>query len=145
VPLRLYLSTVFLDSLTNKVGPGKWGGWLDWMPGYVADQLPRAAALYRPVLAAVVLPHARVFAALVAIGEVSVGCALLLGAGTRLAAVVGMFLTANYFLFNGLSVIDESNDFAIMIGCLVVLLTAAGRTFGVDAVLARRWPNCPLW
>jgi thiosulfate dehydrogenase (quinone) large subunit len=145
VPLRLYLSTAFLDALTNKFGPGKWTGWLNWMPGYLADQIPRAAAWYRPALAAVVLPHARLFAGLVSIGEVSVGFALLFGAGTRLAAAVGMFLTANYFLFNGLSVLDESNDFAIMVGCFVVLLTAAGRTFGVDAFLARRWPDCPLW
>jgi thiosulfate dehydrogenase (quinone) large subunit len=145
VPLRLYLSTAFLGALTNKAGPRRWSAWLHFMPHFVAQLQPHAARWYQPVLTHIVLPHATVFAALVSVGEVAVGVALLFGAVTRLAAAGGIMLTANYFLLNGLTVADVSNDFAILIGLIVVFLSRAGRTLGIDAWLARRWPNVPLW
>lgn len=145
VPLRLYLSTAFLDALTNKAGPRRWSAWLHFMPHFVARLAPDAARWYQPVLAHIVLPHATLFAALVSIGEVAVGLALLFGAVTRLAAAGGIMLTANYFLLNGLTIVDVSNDFAILVGLIVVFLSRAGRTLGVDAWLARRWPRVPLW
>jgi thiosulfate dehydrogenase [quinone] large subunit len=145
VPLRLYLSSAFLEALTDKAGPRRWSAWLHFMPGFVARLAPHAAGWYQPVLAHVVLPHAILFAALVSIGEVAVGFGLLFGALTRLAAAGGILLTANYFLLNGLTVADVSNDFAILVGLIVVFLSRAGRTLGVDAWLARRWPHVPLW
>jgi uncharacterized membrane protein YphA (DoxX/SURF4 family) len=115
------------------------------MPDLVARQAPHAAAWYQPVLAHIVLPHATLFAALVSIGEVAVGFSLLFGAVTRLGAAAGIVLTANYFVLNGLTIADVSNDFAILIGLIVVFRARAGRTLGADAWLARRWPDSPLW
>jgi uncharacterized membrane protein YphA (DoxX/SURF4 family) len=141
----LYLGAAFLEALTNKVGPHRWSAWPHWMHDHVAKLAPHVVPFYRPFLTAVVIPHANVFGPLVAAGEVAVGAALFLGVGTRLAAACGMLLTLNYFLLNGLTVVDVSNDFAILTGCAVVLITAAGRTLGLDAYLVRRWPRMPIW
>jgi uncharacterized membrane protein YphA (DoxX/SURF4 family) len=115
------------------------------MPGYVKDAVPHTVWFYQPMLTRVVLPHAALFAGVVAVGELVVGAALFLGVGTRGATALGALLTINYFLLNGLRVVDVGNDLALMVGCVVVLLSAAGRTFGIDAYLARRWPAVLLW
>lgn len=145
VPLRLYFGAAFLSAASNKVGTGNWGNWPMWMGGVITDRLPQVTPLYRPFLSAVVVPHVSLFAPLVAITEIAVGVALLLGGATRLAAAVGMLLTANYFLLDGTSVVDVSNDAAFVVGLAVLVLTAAGRVAGVDALLARRWPHAKLW
>lgn len=36
-------------------------------------------------------------------------------------------------------------DGAFFMIALVLALCAAGRTFGIDAVLARRWPSSVIW
>jgi uncharacterized membrane protein YphA (DoxX/SURF4 family) len=145
VPLRLYLGCAFLSAASNKVGPGKWGHWPEWMGDFIQTQLQQAAGFYRPILTAVILPHTGFFAPFVAIMEIAVGVALIVGGATRLAAALGILLTLNYFLLDGMSVIDVSNDAAFIVTLAVVLVTAAGRTAGLDAVFARRWPRVWLW
>jgi uncharacterized membrane protein YphA (DoxX/SURF4 family) len=145
LPLRLYLASAFILEVKNKIGPGKWTAWLEWMPTDITDQVQHVAGFYRPFLTAIVLPHATLFGALVALGEAGVSIALLIGGLTRLAAAVGILLTANYALLNGTSLTAVSNDRALLVGFIVVLLTAPGRVFGVDAYLARRWPRSILW
>jgi uncharacterized membrane protein YphA (DoxX/SURF4 family) len=145
VPLRLYLGCAFLSAASNKVGRGKWGHWPEWMGDFIQTQLQQATGFYRPILAAVILPHTGFFAPFVAVMEIAVGVALIVGGATRLAAALGILLTLNYFLLDGMSVIDVSNDAAFMVTLTVVLVTAAGRTAGLDAALARRWPRVWLW
>jgi thiosulfate dehydrogenase (quinone) large subunit len=145
VPLRLYLGAAFLNAASNKVGSANWNHWPDWMAGVINGRLPHAAALYRPILSDLIVPHVHVFAPLVAITEIVVGIALLLGGATRLAAAIGILLTANYFLLDGMTVIDVSNDAAFIVALMIVLIARAGRTFGVDSVVARRWPYSRLW
>lgn len=145
VPLRLYLGAAFLSAASNKVGTGNWGNWPMWMGQVIAGRLPEVTPLYRPFLTAVVAPHVTVFAPLVALTEIAVGVALLLGGATRLAATVGILLTATYFLLDGMTVVDVSNDAAFIVGLTVLVFTAAGRVAGLDALLVRRWPRSRLW
>jgi uncharacterized membrane protein YphA (DoxX/SURF4 family) len=90
LPLRLYLASAFILEVKNKIGPGKWTAWLEWMPTDIADQVQHVAGFYRLFLTAIVLPHATLFGALVALGEAGVSIALLIGGLTRLAAAVGI-------------------------------------------------------
>jgi len=39
----------------------------------------------------------------------------------------------------------DSEDAAVFFSALVCLLGAAGRVLGIDAYLARRWPQVLLW
>jgi uncharacterized membrane protein YphA (DoxX/SURF4 family) len=145
VPLRLYLGAAFLSAASNKTGSANWNHWPGWMGGVIVERLPHAAALYRPILSGIIAPHVNFFAPLVAIMEIAVGIALLLGGATRLAAAAGILLTANYFLLDGMTVIDVSNDAAFVVGLAVLVVTGAGRVLGIDAGLARRWPGSRLW
>jgi uncharacterized membrane protein YphA (DoxX/SURF4 family) len=145
LPLRLYLGAAFLYAASNKVGTGKWENWPGAMAHFITSQLPDASVFYRPMLTGVILPHADFFAPLVAVTEVVVGIALLVGGATRLAAVVGMLLVLNYFLMKGAPALGVSNDLAFLVGLLIVLSTRAGRSAGIDFLLARDWPGSPLW
>jgi thiosulfate dehydrogenase (quinone) large subunit len=126
VPLRLYLGAAFLSAASNKVGTANWPQWPTWMAGVITDRLPHVTPWYRPVLTGMILPHVAFFAPLVAVTEIVVGVALLAGLGTRAAAAIGLLLTANYFLLDGMSVIDVSNDAAFVVGLVVLILTAGG-------------------
>lgn len=143
--LRFYLASAIFLEVKNKIGP-KWAGWLDWMPTDLVENAHHDLGFYQIFLAAIVEPHARVFAGLVAFGELGVCIALFLGGMTRLAAAVGIFLTMNYALLNAAGTpLSVSNDCALLVGFLVVLLTAPGRVLGVDAYLSKRWPRSILW
>jgi uncharacterized membrane protein YphA (DoxX/SURF4 family) len=145
VPLRLYVGAAFLSAASNKVGSANWSHWPEWMAGVVTGRLPDVTPLYRPFLTAVVAPHVTFFAPFVALTEIAVGVALLLGGATRLAAAVGILLTANYFLLDGVTVVDVSNDAAFLVGLAILVVTAAGRVLGLDTFLSRRWPRSKLW
>jgi uncharacterized membrane protein YphA (DoxX/SURF4 family) len=145
VPLWVYLGAAFLYAASNKIGVGKWSHWPEWMGDFITSQAPNAMPLYRPFLTGIVLPHTAVFAPMVAVTEVAIGIALVVGGATRLAASVGILLVLNYFLMKGDSVIDLSNDVTFVVGLVAVIATHAGRTLGVDALLAQRWPRTWLW
>jgi uncharacterized membrane protein YphA (DoxX/SURF4 family) len=145
VALRVYLGVAVLLEVRHKIGPKHWSGWITWMPGFLGGHVQHHPGWYSSFLGAVVLPHATLFAALVALGELGVSISLLAGVATRLGAAVGILLTTNYVLLNGTGFSDVSNDRALLVGFLVVLLAASGRTCGVDMYLAKRWPRVWLW
>ncbi len=93
-----------------------------------------------------VLPNAGLFAALVVTGEVLGGLALITGTATRLAAGGVMFMMLNFMFLKGRWFwMSSSNDAAFFFIALIVMLGAAGRAFGVDYYLAKRWPKVKLW
>ena len=96
---------------------------------------------YQHFLRATVLPHAETFALLVMLGELIAGILLLTGTFTRVGAVIAMFLFLNYMLAKGRWFLSpDSQDAAVFFSAMVVGLGAAGRSFGFDVYLARRWP-----
>jgi uncharacterized membrane protein YphA (DoxX/SURF4 family) len=79
-------------------------------------------------------------------GELLVGLTLVLGLFTRLSAAVALLLVANRMYATGAGFWDpSSNDTAFAAIAVALLIGAAGRTFGLDGLLARRWPRSPLW
>lgn len=101
---------------------------------------------YQHFLRAVVLPHASAFSILIMIGELVAGICLLTGTMTRLGGVIAAILFLNYMFAKGRWFLSpDSEDAAVFFSALVVALGAAGRAFGVDLFLARRWPRALLW
>jgi uncharacterized membrane protein YphA (DoxX/SURF4 family) len=143
VVLRLHLGIILLLTVTGKLtGDGPFS---EQLLGFVRRGAGRGG-LYGGFLREVVIPHATLFSYLVMNGELFAGLSLLLGAVTRLGAGVAMFLFVNYMLAKGRWFWSpDSEDAAVFLSALVVLIGAAGRTFGIDAVLRRRWPSVPLW
>jgi len=134
--LRVYLGVAFLSAASNKLF-GWWASWPQNMSHFLTSKLPDTYALYRPVLTNVILPHIEPFARTVAITEVAVGLSLLLGAGTRLGAAVGLLLIGNYLLALGDIPWQPGEDQAFLAGLVVVLITNAGRAYGIDHWFAR--------
>jgi uncharacterized membrane protein YphA (DoxX/SURF4 family) len=88
--------------------------------------------------------HAAIAAPLQGINEISLGILLVIGLLTRPAAFVA-------FLFLGslwLSEFGTSWIWELLVAVLASLGLAvgrAGRAWGVDALLAKRWPSSPWW
>jgi thiosulfate dehydrogenase [quinone] large subunit len=106
----------------------------------------RASAPYLHFLQQVVIPHATLFSYLVMTGEALAAFSLLTGTMTRVGAAVAMFLFVNYMLGKGrMFWSPDSQDAAVFLIGLVVFLGRAGRVWGFDRYLAKRWPKSPLW
>ena len=139
--LRIYLGAIFALAVYPKLVAGP--AFTHMLTGFVTQVgLQNAHPFYQRFLAAVVLPHVTIFAPLVVIAETLVALALITGTATRAAGILAMLLLANYMLSKGLWWWNpSSNDGAFLAIALVLVLTAAGRTLGVDAYLVKRWPN----
>jgi len=133
--LRVYLGVAFLSAASNKIFSW-WASWPQSMSHFLTSKLNETYGFYRPVLTGLVLPHVGFFAPTIAVSEVAVGLSLLLGAGTRFGAALGLVLIANYTLAFGEIPWQPGEDQAFLIGLLVVLITNPGRAFGIDLWLA---------
>ena len=143
VLLRVYLGAVFLIAGLPKI-QGDFTPRLVEFLNQVA--LQRGHPFYQRFIQDVVLPNATAFAALVSWGEVLVGVALILGLLTRFSAAAALVLLVNYIFAKGAWFwMPSSNDAAFAAISLALLIGAAGRTLGLDALLARRWPRSPFW
>ena len=143
VLLRVYLGVVFLVAAVPKVSRDitpSLAGFLEKVA------LTKGHPFYQDFVREVVLPNAPFFAWLVTWGELAVGVLLILGLLTRLSAAVALLLVVNYMLAKGAWLwTPSSNDAAFAVIALALLIGAAGRTLGLDAFLARRWPRSPWW
>jgi uncharacterized membrane protein YphA (DoxX/SURF4 family) len=88
--------------------------------------------------------HAAMAAPMQAIAEISLGILLVIGLLTRPVALVA-------FLYLGSLWISELGTSWIwellvpVLASLGLVVGRAGRAWGVDALLARRWPSSPWW
>jgi thiosulfate dehydrogenase [quinone] large subunit len=141
--LRIYLGVVFLLAVWPKLQSDFTPG----LTGFVEKVgLEKGHPFYQEFLRRVVLPNPTLFSALVTWGELLVGITLVLGLATRLSAAMALVLTVNYMFAKGAWFwIPSSNDAAFAALSVALLIGAAGRTFGLDAILAKRWPGSPFW
>jgi uncharacterized membrane protein YphA (DoxX/SURF4 family) len=78
--------------------------------------------------------------------ELLVGCALVLGLLTRLAAAGALVIVVYPLLAEPPELgILTRREIAWACISIALLMGAAGRTFGLDAFLAKRWIRSPLW
>jgi uncharacterized membrane protein YphA (DoxX/SURF4 family) len=146
VVLRVYFGVVLLVSGWRKL----WGEseFAPRLVGMVERNISNGVThgFYQGFLEGLVVPNAGLFAALVMTGEVLGGLALITGTATRLAAGCAAFMMLNFMFMKGRWFwMGSSNDAAFFFIGLIVMLGAAGRAFGVDYYLAKRWPKVKLW
>lgn len=101
---------------------------------------------YGRFLTQAVIPHASLFTYLLVFGELCIGVLLALGLLTRAAALLALALSVNFLL----AAWDRGADTqrlheAFIAISLALLLTGAGRFYGLDVRLARRHPRWILW
>src|SRR5262245_24364029 len=139
VPVRLYTGYFFLkyglEEVTVGFGGAEVHGTLaKWAAGPAYD-------FYIPFLQRIAIPHAGLFAPLVAYGELAVGVLLLAGCVTRLAALGGIFLCLNFLFASGVPIVSTEMPSVFLLLLLTVYLTAPGRVVGVDGLLKQRVPS----
>ena len=113
------------------------GGGL-WYWVHQEIQYPTVAA-YKTFLEQVMIPHWTLFGWITLVTETFIGVTLLLGLFTRLGALVALGMAANITV----GILSVPHEWGWTYAMLILfpalfLLTDAGRSFGVDSVLAPR-------
>ncbi len=138
--VRLTVGLMWLDNLSWKVPPDF--GSKDQSGLYHFTALAVEHPVFTPyssVVEYVVLPHFAIFGWGVFFVEIGLAVFLLLGLATRLWAVIGVAQSIAIFLSVGASPHEWKWSYFLMVAAhLAVLGFAAGRVWGVDALLRRR-------
>ena len=154
--LRIVVGLYFVKSLVTKMSIVMLGGvlpipvvserWLEVMPKIVTRQASEnPIAFYKQFLEGTVIPNSNVFAPLTAWGETVVGIGLTLGLLTGLASIVGLLLVVNYGLATQwMSPGQQGFHIVLFFLMLAFFFARVGRTWGLDAWLARRKPRSLL-
>lgn len=102
---------------------------------------------HRAFIESVVIPHPAFFGHLVAYGELAIGLSLLFGCLVRVSATFAAFHNLNILLAiawaNGGPQFGLNRIFIALE--LVFVCAAAGRAWGLDGLLKRRFPRSPLF
>ena len=133
---RVYLGISFLFSDHGNAQPNE-------LAGFLKFALKNGYGWYQNLLKSVVIPHSSTFGTLVVTAEIYVGIALLLGFTTRLASCVALFLLLNYISAKGALPWGPDIDQSDIVLAIIILLSDAGHIFGVDKLIADRFPK--LW
>jgi uncharacterized membrane protein YphA (DoxX/SURF4 family) len=143
VLLRIYLGVVFLQAGLAKLQ----GDPASELKGFLQHRaLETGHAFYRPFVESVLLPNSAALAVVISWTETVLGITLILGLLTRFSAGLGLVLALNYMFAKGAWFWTPwSYDAAFVAIAIALLIGAAGRTLGLDAMLARRRPRSPLW
>jgi uncharacterized membrane protein YphA (DoxX/SURF4 family) len=141
VLLRIYLGVALLvqgiELLQSSPNP-------DPAAAITRTGLEQGRPFLRQLLQDVVLPNAHVIGLFFTWGEVLVGSFLILGLLTRLWAAAALLLSVAYMMLDARwAPYSSAASFAAI--SLALLIGAAGRTSGIDSLLAVRWPRSPLW
>ena len=140
---RIMIGVLWLYSLRWKLPPdftavdGK--GLIYWLE--LEAQYP-AFEIYGDFVSSVVIPNFTLFAWIIFVAELLVGLSLLTGTFTRLGGLVGLLMALNL----AVGLLEVPNEWPWSYIMLIMwhgtfVVTAAGRTLGVDSLLFRRFPR----
>ena len=141
--LRLTIGGMFVWVFFENLGKGLYtpSGYAGLIRGYIENS--QAPAAWKSVMA-LAANHASMVAPLQGLTEISLGVLLVLGLFARPAALVAFAFLASLWISEwGTSWIWEL--LVPVLASLALAIGAAGRTWGIDSLLARKRPNSLLW
>ena len=141
--MRLGLGAMFLSVFFENLNKGLYGkdGYADLINYYL--EKGHAPTVWKSVMS-LAASHATVAGPIQAVTEVSFGVFLLLGFLTRPVALAAfLFLTSLWVSEWGTAWIWEL--LIPMIAAFSIMVGGAGRKWGIDAKLARKYRRIPLW
>ena len=117
------------------------------MPAELAKTVTKDPfAWHRAFIEGFVIPHGVFFSHLIAYGEMAIGISLLVGCLVRVSATFAAFHNLNILLAiavaNGGPQLGLNRIFIVLE--IVFVLSAAGRSLGLDGLLKRRFPAIKL-
>ena len=141
--VRLTIGAMFVGVFFENLGKGLYtpSGYAGLINYYI--QHDHAPTIWKAIMAAAA-SHAAMAAPLQGVTEISLGVLLILGLLTRPAGLVACGLLASLWI----SELGTSWIWELLVPTLAALGIAvggAGRTWGLDALLARRRPNSLWW
>ena len=143
--LRMMIGLVFLTTWVNNLIEGLYTP--DGLLRFFTEVFPQSEnplGWYAGFINGVILPARVGFAPFQMVTELLLGLALLVGFLTPLSSLVGIFFLSNTFLATAGH--DWYWAYLMPIGILVVvMLSRAGRSAGVDGWLARRFGERGKW
>jgi uncharacterized membrane protein YphA (DoxX/SURF4 family) len=104
----------------------------------------RSGGFYHSFVTGILLPHARLFAFLVTLGECVVAVSLTLGLFSRVGALTALWLNLNFMFLRGLTNPSGTIDRVFILANLLFLVTAAGCTWGLDGRFRRELSRIPV-
>lgn len=131
---RIFLGCTFLFSDHGNASPNE-------LLGFLTAAAKTAFPWYRPIVNTLLIPHAHILGTFVVVSEVSIGMLLILGLATRAAAIVAIAHLANYEAAKGSPPWQPGIDQSDIVLALIVLVCAAGRVYGLDGMIHRRFPK----
>jgi uncharacterized membrane protein YphA (DoxX/SURF4 family) len=141
--LRIVLGVFFISVFFENLNKGLYSasGYAGLINYYIEKgHAPQALKSVMSLMAA----HASLAGPMQGITEISFGILLLIGLLTRPVALAAfLFLTTLWVAESGTAWIWEL--LVPMAVALALVIGRAGRTFGADALLAKRYPSSPLW
>jgi uncharacterized membrane protein YphA (DoxX/SURF4 family) len=141
--VRVTIGAMFVWVFFENLGKGTYttGGYAGVIDYYIKNS--HSPAVWKAVMGLVV-SNAAIAAPLQALTEISLGVLLVIGLFTRPVAFVAfLFLGSLWLSEYGTSWIWEL--LVPVMASLGLAIGRAGRKWGVDASLARRWPGSPWW
>lgn len=131
---RIFLGCTFLFSDHGNASPGE-------LVGFLSEAAKSAFPWYRPIVNALLIPHVHALGTVVVAAEVSIGTLMIIGLATRAAAIGALVLLVNYESAKGSPPWQPGIDQSDIVLALIVLVSAAGRAYGFDAAVHRRFPK----
>lgn len=143
---RILLGVLWLGSLRWKLPPDFDGGGQRSLRDWLELEVEHAAfSPYGSLIESVVLPNFTLFAWLVFLAELAVGLGLLLGVGTRLAALVGLVMSLN--LLVGLIDVPGEWPWSYVLMAMwhgTILVSSAGSLWAVGSPIGSQLAAEPL-
>jgi uncharacterized membrane protein YphA (DoxX/SURF4 family) len=141
--VRLTIGSMFVWVFFENLGKGLYttAGYANLINYYI--KASHSPAAWKAIMG-LAASHAAMAAPLQAMTEISLGILLVVGLLTRPVGVVAfLYLSSLWISEWGTSWIWEL--LVPMLGSLALAVGRAGRTWGVDTLLARRRPSSPWW
>jgi uncharacterized membrane protein YphA (DoxX/SURF4 family) len=139
--LKAAVTKVTLDYLWWLPYPTVTQRFIDFLPKRLAEFASgNPIPWYQQFLTETAIPHATLFAFLEVFGEVGVGLGLTLGVLTSFSALVGLLMSINFYLATHWMSFSQQGFHLVLAGCMLAFLIGrAGRSWGLDALILKRW------
>jgi uncharacterized membrane protein YphA (DoxX/SURF4 family) len=141
--VRLTIGAMFVSVFFENLGKGAYtpAGYAGVINYYIKGS--HSPAVWKAIMG-FMASHAAMAAPMQAMTEISLGVLLVIGLLTRPVAFVAFGFLASLWVSEwGTSWIWEL--LVPLLSSLALSVGSAGRTWGVDGWLARRWPSSPWW
>src|SRR3954471_20615234 len=142
--MRVGMGLFFLNEAFTQLRKGWLGG--DGLQNFLQARIDNGSVpgFYEPFLTNVVIANDQLFTVLVLLGELGMGVALVLGLLTRVTALNGVFMNANFLVMNDKNLGAAGVDALFVVGQIVLFVFAARQALSADENLTERGFKVPL-